>query len=204
MTAGYQVLMDLSLTLSQSRWAAGKFHVSMFSCACPGVELASAHLELIWSNLLQIFKTSVDVSSPPVHQLPHVGNRLSCSLLLSQVYVPCSLCFSSVDMSRLHSSAQLTTQTPGHTVHVPPTGRFPILLLPALLPPLYTGPLGTQAIISTPLTWNFTFSPQSTTDSTCNVSHTPLLKHLEEFTNPFLSSLLSATTLVTSHALCLP
>lgn len=176
----------------------------MFSCACPGVELASAHLELIWSNLLQIFKTSVDVSSPPVHQLPHVGNRLSCSLLLSQVYVPCSLCFSSVDMSRLHSSAQLTTQTPGHTVHVPPTGRFPILLLPALLPPLYTGPLGTQAIISTPLTWNFTFSPQSTTDSTCNVSHTPLLKHLEEFTNPFLSSLLSATTLVTSHALCLP
>lgn len=57
----------------------------MLSCVCPGVELSSPHLELIWSNLLRIFKTSVPISSPPVCQITHIGNRFF--MLFLQIYV---------------------------------------------------------------------------------------------------------------------
>lgn len=175
----------------------------MFSCACPGAELASPHLELIWSNLLQIFKTSVVVSSPPVHQLPHVGNRLSCSMLLSMYLVLCASVLWTCHGSTLQLSSLL-----GHPAILFMFHQLEGFQSYSCLPSCHhctLDPLELRStIISTPLTWNYTFSPQSTTDSTCNVSHTPLLKHLEEFTNPFLSSLLGATTLVTSHALCLP
>lgn len=88
---------------------------STFSCACARAELSSPHLELIWSNVLQMFKTSVVVSSPPVHQLNCVGNRLPCSMLLSLCTYLVLMCFSSLVMSRLNSSAQLAIQTPTHT-----------------------------------------------------------------------------------------
>lgn len=110
---------------------------STFSCACARAELSSPHLELIWSNVLQMFKTSVVVSSPPVHQLNCVGNRLPCSMLLSLVCVLTSFSCASVLWSCHGSIPRLSSlfrHPPTLTaVHAPSPGRFPILHLPAFL-----------------------------------------------------------------------
>lgn len=82
-----QVNIFHPVTVQVSCW---KVPLEKFSSACPREELSSPYLELIWNNLLQIFKTSVAVSSLPVHQLTHVGNRHSC-LSLKSMYLPCSL-----------------------------------------------------------------------------------------------------------------
>lgn len=110
---------------------------STFSCACARAELSSPHLELIWSNVLQMFKTSIVVSSPPVHQLNCVGNRLPCSMLLSLVCVLTSFSCASVLWSCHGSIPRLSSlfrHPPTLTaVHAPSPGRFPILHLPAFL-----------------------------------------------------------------------
>lgn len=118
----------------------------------------------IYSNLLRIFQTTVAVSSPPVHQLTHVGNRLSRFMLLSQAFVALYLPRFLV----LQFSGQLAPQTPSYTHYCSRSisweGFQPYTCLP-----------WNSGHISTHLTRTFTFSPQCTSDSTCNISHTPLL-----------------------------
>lgn len=86
--------------VSQAGWAAEKFH---------------------WvpdSPVSTLLKTCVDVSSPSVCQLIHVGNRLSHSLT-AIVSSPCTslviLCCSFLVTSQLRSSASLTPRIPSHT-----------------------------------------------------------------------------------------
>lgn len=173
---------------------------STFSCACARVELSSPHLELIWSNVLQMFKTSVAVSSPPVHQLNCVGNRLPCSMLLSLVCVlPLShvLQFSGHITAQFLSSARYSDTHPHSLLfmlhHLEGFQSYTCLPSCKKACTWLTWTLGSHHL-STRLTGNIAFSPQSITDSTCKVSHTPLLNICTPGGVLFWSPLLSATT----------
>lgn len=73
---------------------------------------------------IYLFQTTAAVSSPPVHQLTHVSNRLSCFMLLSQTFVFTSFSRVTVLWSARPSDTELysllTTLT---TVHAPSPGK---------------------------------------------------------------------------------
>lgn len=115
------------------------------------------YLELILGNLWRVLMTSITISSVPVHQLTHVGNRLSVLLLWPSfcVLTFISLCNSSPVKLLLHFTAVLTIQmlvkllldshhrTP---CSVSLDGYLHHIFLPAFLPPTFKGNSGIQVI----------------------------------------------------------